>query len=68
MIARKAAERNPPFTDDKAAGYAGACHPAAPCADPWRQVVPDFPQIDEAVDRPQQVAGRNMPLKPKLVE
>jgi hypothetical protein len=26
--------RNPPFTHDKTAGYAGACHRAALCADP----------------------------------
>jgi hypothetical protein len=26
--------RSPPFTDNKEAGYAGACHRAAPCADP----------------------------------
>jgi hypothetical protein len=29
------AQRNPSFTDDKEAGYAGACHRAAPCADRW---------------------------------
>jgi hypothetical protein len=28
------AQRNPPFTDDQEAGYAGAGHRAAPCADP----------------------------------
>jgi hypothetical protein len=27
------AQRDPPFTDDKEAGYAGACRRAAPCAD-----------------------------------
>jgi hypothetical protein len=28
------ARRNPPLTDDREAGYAGACHRAASCADP----------------------------------
>ena len=31
-------------------------------------MAPDVRQIDEAVDRPQQVGGRNVPLKREFVE
>jgi hypothetical protein len=34
----------------------------------WRQLAPNTRQVDEAVDRPQKVRGRHVPLERELVE
>jgi hypothetical protein len=40
----------------------------AHCAVERRQLPPDFSQLDESVDRPQEMTGRNVPFERELIE